>query len=90
MDTVVKTELARRLAEAYPLFQSDAHAVIDVFLDVVKAAVEAGSTVRLTGFGSFSIKAKPARKSRNPRTGETVDTPESRKLVFKASKTAVA
>lgn len=90
MDTVGKTELARRLAEQYPLPQKDAAAVIEAFLNVVKDSVQTGAVVKLPGFGNFSVKARPARSVRNPATGLPVDVPETRKLVFKASKTAVA
>jgi DNA-binding protein HU-beta len=87
MGTVTKDALVRRVAETTGQKIAAARATIDAFLDAAKALAEAGDTVRLMGFGSFQVKARPPRIGRNPKTGEAMEIAESRRLTFKASKT---
>jgi len=88
MGTVAKDALIKAVTEKTGATAAATRAAIDAFLDVTRSRAEAGDTIRLIGFGSFSVKARPARTGRNPRTGETVEIPESRRLTFKASKSA--
>ena len=50
-------------------------------------ALAGGETVAITGFGTFSIKSRPARQGRNPRTGENITIAASNRPSFKAGKT---
>lgn len=86
MGTVNKSEVARIVAEAAGLQIRQAEAAIEATLTEITRRAGHGDTVRFNGFGSFSVKARPARTGRNPATGAPVDIPESRKLVFKAGK----
>ncbi|MEI2806229.1 MAG: HU family DNA-binding protein [Albidovulum sp.] len=86
MVTVNKDAVVRAVAEKTGLPLSATKSVIDAFTDHVGTAAAEGATIRLMGFGSFSVKARPARTGRNPKTGEAVAIPETRRLVFKASK----
>ena len=45
-----------------------------------------GENVELRDFGTWSVQTQKARLSRNPRTGEKLETPEKRKIRFKMSK----
>ena len=47
-------------------------------------------TITIKGFGTFKVVDVPARKGRNPMTGETIDLPASRRVRFSASKTLAA
>lgn len=86
MGTVGKTDLARHVAEKAGITQAAAGKALDAVIEAIGERASAGDTVRLTGFGSFQIKAHKARTARNPRTGEEVHVPESRRLHFKPSK----
>lgn len=86
MGTVNKSEIARIVAETAGLQIKQAEAALDATLAEITRRTSHGDTVRFIGFGSFSVKARPARTGRNPGTGLPVDIPESRKLVFKAGK----
>ena len=88
MVTVNKDALVRDVAEGNGLPIKTAKDVIDAFLGRISAHAEGGATVRLTGFGSFSVKARPPRTGRNPATGAPIEIAETRRLVFKASKTS--
>lgn len=81
-----KPDLVAELASRHGVTQKSVAELVDGFLDLIRDRAEAGATVYLHRFGAFEVKAKAARTVRNPRTGEDVDVPESRRLVFRASK----
>ena len=64
--------------------KSGAEAVVNAFVSTVTGALEKGDKVTLTGFGTFSISKRGARKARNPRTGETIMVKPSKVPRFKA------
>lgn len=84
-----KTELVKQIADAHGTSQTQVRATLDAMLEAIIGNLNAGHAVRLQGFGSFTVKERPARKVRNPRTGEQVDAPASRKLSFKPAPTAL-
>lgn len=86
MGTVGKTELAKTVAEKLNIGAQAAQMAIEATIAAISERTGNGDTVRLIGFGSFVVKAHKARTARNPRTGESVDVPESQKLSFKPSK----
>ncbi len=84
---MIKSELIQKLAEENPhLFQRDLEAIVNAVLDEVSGALADGNRVELRGFGAFSVKNRPARVGRNPRTGEKVDVGEKYVPQFKAGK----
>ncbi|MCE5195164.1 MAG: integration host factor subunit beta [Nitrospiraceae bacterium] len=60
--------------------------VIETVFDSIKDALQKGDKVEIRGFGNFRLKARGARKARNPKTGEAVDVPSKRVLHFKVGK----
>lgn len=86
MGTVGKTDLAKAVAEKSGMTASAAQKAIEATIEAISERTLQGDTVRLNGFGSFQIKAHKARTARNPRTGATVEVPETNRLHFKPSK----
>ena len=89
MNTVSKKDLARTLAAAHPgVFATIAYAeaAVDAVFNGISVELGKGSTVRVHKFGDFSISTTKARPGRNPRTGEAIALPESKRVKFKASK----
>lgn len=82
-----KAALIDAIAERAGVTKKDAASMLDATLDSITAALVAGDSVRLTGFGTFEIKARAARTGRNPRTKEAVQIPASKSPVFKPGKT---
>ena len=71
---MIKSELVEKLAAENPhLFQRDIENIVNAILDEIGDAMARGDRVELRGFGAFSVKNRPARVGRNPRTGEQVD-----------------
>ncbi len=84
---MIKSELIQRLAEANPhLYQRDIERIVGTIFDEIAAALQRGDRVELRGFGAFSVKRRPARIGRNPRTGERVDVAEKHVPFFKSGK----
>jgi len=84
---MIKSELIQRLAERNPhLFQRDIERIVSTIFDEIAAAMSRGDRVELRGFGAFSVKQRPARTGRNPRTGDPVFVAEKRIPFFKTGK----
>ena len=84
---IVKSKLLKQLANNYPNFlRKDLEKFIDIILVEIKQALKRGDRVELRGFGMFTTNIQKARISRNPKTGEKVNTPEKKIIHFKMSK----
>tara|TARA_B100001996_G_scaffold369277_1_gene342555 strand:+ start:388 stop:678 length:291 start_codon:yes stop_codon:yes gene_type:complete len=84
---IVKSKLLKQLADNYPNFlKKDLEKSINILLKEIKLALKKGENVELRDFGTWSLNLQKARISRNPRTGEKVETPEKKKIRFKISK----
>ena len=84
---IVKSKLLKQLSNNYPNFlKKDLEKFTDIILDEIKKALKRGERVELRGFGMFSTNVQKSRISRNPKTGEKVNTPEKRTIHFKMAK----
>jgi len=84
---MIKSQLIASLAEQHPhLTHAHAERVVNCVLDQISAALERGERVELRGFGAFSVRRRPARLGRNPRTGDSVAVKEKAVPFFKAGK----
>ena len=84
---IVKSKLLNQLKKSYPNFlKKDLEKVVSIVLNEVKQALKHGDRVELRGFGMFSTNIQKARISRNPKTGEKVNTPEKKTIHFKMAK----
>lgn len=84
---MIKSELIEKIAAQNPhLFQRDVELIVNVIFDEIISALAKGQRVELRGFGAFSVKHRPARSGRNPRTGEQVFVEEKYVPYFKTGK----
>ncbi|WP_075522356.1 HU family DNA-binding protein [Candidatus Pelagibacter communis] len=84
---IVKSKLLKQLSKNYPNFlKKDLEKFTDIILKEIKLTLKRGERVELRGFGIFSTNIQKARISRNPKTGEKVNTPEKRTIHFKMAK----
>ena len=81
-----KTELIAAVAEQASITKKDAEKAIAAVIDSITNAMAEGDKVQLVGFGTFEVRARDARKGKNPRTGEMIDIPASKVPAFKAGK----
>ena len=84
---IVKSKLLNQLKKSYPNFlKKDLEKVVSIVLNEIKQALKRGDRCELRGFGIFSTNIQRARLSRNPRTGEKINTPEKKSIHFRMSK----
>ena len=83
--TVTKMELAKVLFDELGLNRREAKELVELFFEEIRTALENGDNVKFSGFGSFSVRDKPKRPGRNPKTGEEVPVTARRVVTYKAS-----
>ena len=84
---MIKSELVQLITDKNPhLYQRDVENIVNAILEEITSALAAGNRVELRGFGAFSVKNRPARTGRNPRTGESVQVDEKWVPFFKTGK----
>ena len=84
---MIKSELVQRIASQNPhLYQRDVENIVNAILGEIVTALARGDRVELRGFGAFSVKNRPARAGRNPRTGEHVAVDKKSVPFFKTGK----
>lgn len=65
--------------------KKEAAAIVETILDVMKDALVAGEKVKISSFGSFTVRAKRQRMGRNPKTGKPLSITARKVLTFKPS-----
>tara|TARA_B100000780_G_scaffold188604_1_gene132570 strand:+ start:391 stop:678 length:288 start_codon:yes stop_codon:yes gene_type:complete len=84
---IVKSKLLKQLSNNYPNFlKKDLDKLINIIFKEIKLSLKKGNRVELRGFGIFSTNIQKARISRNPKTGEKVNTPQKKTIHFKYGK----
>ena len=84
---IVKSKLLKQLSGNYPNFlKKDLEKLVDIIFYQMKYSLKKGNRVELRGFGVFSTNIQKARISRNPKTGEKVNTPQKKTIHFKMAK----
>jgi DNA-binding protein HU-beta len=84
-----RAELVEAMANNSDLTKKDCNAALDAFIEAVNASLKSGEEVRIVGFGTFSTLKRAAMAGRNPRTGEKIKIPASKRPKFKAGKQLV-
>ena len=82
-----KTELIEAVTQATDLSKAAAGKAVDAMLAAIGKSLQGGDAVVLTGFGTFSVRERPARTGHNPKTGAAMEIKASKSPVFKAGKT---
>ena len=81
-----KTELVNSIASKSGLNKKNSEAALNAFIASVEDTLKKGDKVGLVGFGTFEVRARAARKGRNPQTKQEITIPASKAPVFKAGK----
>ena len=85
-----KGELVAELAKRMDLSAASANAAVNTFIAIITERLKKGDTVGITGFGTFSVSKRAARKGRNPATGEVIKIAASKSPKFSAGATLKA
>ncbi|HEY5720267.1 MAG TPA: integration host factor subunit alpha, partial [Gammaproteobacteria bacterium] len=69
---LTKADMAEQLFEVLGLNKREAKELVEQFFEEIRASLEDGRQVKLSGFGNFDLRVKNARPGRNPKTGEEI------------------
>jgi integration host factor subunit alpha len=83
--TVTRADLSEAVYQEVGLSRNDSAALVETVLNEIVEALTRGQTVKISSFGSFSVRQKGKRVGRNPKTGEEVPIEPRRVMVFKPS-----
>ena len=81
-----KTEYVEAVAKAANITKAEAAKVVAASLEVITKSLKKGNSVQITGFGTFDVIKRAARKGRNPATGKEMKIAASKAPKFKAGK----
>ena len=86
MATVTRTDLSDAVLGELRVPRREAAELVDTVIKAIAERLEAGEAVRVSSFGSFTLRDKGSRIGRNPKTGEAVPILPRRAVVFRASR----
>ncbi len=81
---LTKADIAEALFQELGLNKREAKDIVECFFEEIRAALERGEQVKLSGFGNFDLRDKNQRPGRNPKTGEEIPITARRVVTFKA------
>jgi integration host factor subunit alpha len=83
MMSLTKADIADRLFDEVGLNKREAKEFVDAYFEMIRAALENGKNVKLSGFGNFQLREKNQRPGRNPKTGEEIPISARRVVTFR-------
>ena len=82
---MTKADIADSIFEKVGLSKKEAQDIIEIIFDTLKQTFKEGESVKVSGFGTFHVRKKAARRGRNPKTGEDLEITPRRVITFKIS-----
>jgi integration host factor subunit alpha len=82
---MTKADLADRMYEKIGLSKKEALGIVEMLFDSIKGILSEGESIKITGFGTFLVRKKSARKGRNPKTGSELQIAPRKVVTFKPS-----
>ena len=80
---LTKADMAERLFEDLGLNKREAKELVEAFFEEIRASLELGQQVKLSGFGNFDLRNKNQRPGRNPKTGVEIPISARRVVTFR-------
>ena len=81
--SLTKAEMAEKLYEELGLNKREAKELVEAVFEEVRAALEVGDQVKLSGFGNFDLREKNEGPGRNPKTGQEIPITARRVVTFR-------
>ena len=82
---MTKADIVKQLHSTTGLSKKDSAEMMESVFAIMKESLEAGESIKVSGFGNFEVKQKEARRGRNPQTGEAITIEARKVLTFKPS-----
>lgn len=85
-EAMLKKDIVDKVSDQLSLQKQDVNLAVDIILETMAKALEEQRRIELRGFGSFSVRQRKPRCTKNPRTGKMMDIPQRNTLHFTMSK----
>jgi len=82
---MTKIDIVQNVYDRLGFSKKDSEKIVEAIFDVMKENLAHGEKVKISGFGSFVVNEKKARRGRNPQTGDEIEISARRVLAFKPS-----
>jgi integration host factor subunit alpha len=82
---MTKADIVEKIHTTTGLSKKDSAEMMESVFAIMKESLEAGESIKVSGFGNFEVKQKEARRGRNPQTGEAITIEARKVLTFKPS-----
>lgn len=83
--SLIRADLAEAIYQKIGLSRNESADIVGTILDEISDKLESGTNVKITSFGSFTVRNKNQRMGRNPKTGQEVPITPRRVLSFRPS-----
>ena len=83
--TLTRMDLSEAVVREVGLSRNESADLVETVLELMSSALVRGEQVKISSFGTFSVRDKNARVGRNPKTGEEVPITPRRVLTFRPS-----
>jgi DNA-binding protein HU-beta len=84
--TITLRQMAAELAESHEMPKKQTEVLLGNLMMLATRHLKNGDKIRLTGLGILQVQNRPARRGRNPGTGEAIEIKASKKITFRAAK----
>src|SRR3974390_2548896 len=82
---MTKADIVENVCRTCGFAKKESYDLVESVFSIVKATLETGQEVKISGFGKFEVKQKNPRRGRNPQTGESIVLDPRKVLTFKPS-----
>ena len=82
---MTKIDIVQNVCNKLGFSKKDSARIVEAVFDTMKENLARGEKVKISGFGSFIVREKKARKGRNPQTGDEMEISARKVLTFKSS-----
>ena len=84
---MLKRDLVEKTTDSLEGFlKKDIATAVDIIIETMSESLDQGDRIEIRGFGSFSVRKRKARQTKNPKTGKIMDIPPRKTLHFAMSK----
>jgi integration host factor subunit alpha len=85
MQTMTKNDIIQNIHKNLGYSKKDSAQLVENVFEIIKENLARGEKIKISGFGSFTVKEKQAQKGRNPQTGDEIEIGARKVLTFKPS-----
>ncbi|HSB31157.1 MAG TPA: integration host factor subunit alpha [Candidatus Sulfobium mesophilum] len=82
---MTKADLVDAIFEKVGLSKKEAQDIVEILFETMKLTFAEGESIKISGFGTFNVRKKMARRGRNPKTGQDLEITPRRVITFRVS-----